>query len=241
MLPHQDRQIATLGIRADTIRTKSLPYSWSSAILTIGCFVLAVGSSLLFAIANSAYFEAVEGLIHPSGSIHRALLFSSWPLLVGGIVVVWNPRAFGFRLGRIARNRRLIAGMSVVAVLTTALLLRITGPTPYSEASLLVETVVVPITEELVFRGVLLTVLLAALGRLHGPDRAIRLAVAIDGVAFGLAHVANASVLDLGFVLSQAAYASVLGVGCAYLMTKCRSIYPAMFLHALVNGVVVAL
>jgi hypothetical protein len=59
--------------------------------------------------------------------------------------------------------------------------------------------------------------------------------------ARGVADVANASVLDLGFVLSQVAFASVLGGGCAYLMAKSRSIYPAMFLHALVNGVVVAL
>jgi membrane protease YdiL (CAAX protease family) len=64
--------------------------------------------------------------------------------------------------------------------------------------------------------------------------------VVINGIAFGLAHLANATVLDLAFVLPQAAFASVLGMGCAYLMAKSESIYPAILLHALVNGVVVA-
>ena len=57
--------------------------------------------------------------------------------------------------------------------------------------------------------------------------------------AFGLAHMANAAALELGFVLSQATFASVVGVACAYLMARTRSVYPAMVLHALVNGVVV--
>ncbi|HEX5825015.1 MAG TPA: CPBP family glutamic-type intramembrane protease [Candidatus Limnocylindrales bacterium] len=61
-----------------------------------------------------------------------------------------------------------------------------------------------------------------------------------DGIAFGLGHLANATSLAIGFVLGQAAFASVLGMACAYLMAKTRSVYPAMLLHAVVNAVVVA-
>jgi membrane protease YdiL (CAAX protease family) len=67
------------------------------------------------------------------------------------------------------------------------------------------------------------------------------LAVIFDGIAFGLAHMANATDLELRFVLSQATFASFLGVGCAYLVVRTKSVYPAMLLHALVNGVVVLL
>ena len=227
-------------MHTDTIGKTSRPYPWSAAAWTIACFLLACSASLLFAIANGAYFELVEGLMDPVDPTHRALLFSSWSLILGGAVVIWRPRAFGFQLGRIVQTRRLIVGLCAAAAMTTALLLAITGPTPYSGAPAWVEVVLVPFTEELVFRGVLLTVLLLALGRIHGPGRAILLAVAIDGIAFGLAHLANAAVLDLTFVLPQAAFASVLGLGCAYLMAKSSSIYPAILLHALVNGVVVA-
>jgi membrane protease YdiL (CAAX protease family) len=41
------------------------------------------------------------------------------------------------------------------------------------------------------------------------------------------------------FVIGQVAFASVLGVACAFLMTRTRSVYPAMLLHGVVNAVVV--
>ncbi len=227
-------------MNADAIRRTSRPYPWSAALWTIVCLLVATSASLLFVIANGAYFALVEGLIDPVDPMHRALLYSSWSLIVGGAIVIWRPRAFGFQVGRMTETRRLIVSVCVAAAMTTAVLLAITGPTPYSAASAWVEVVLVPFTEELVFRGVLLTVLLIALGRIQGPERAVLLAVVINGIAFGLAHLANAAVLDLAFVLPQAAFASVLGIGCAYLMAKSNSIYPAILLHAVVNGVVVA-
>jgi membrane protease YdiL (CAAX protease family) len=209
--------------------------------LTIGCLVLACGASLLVAVANVAYFEVVQGFVRVEAAIPRALLFSSWLLLVGGALVVWRPSTFGFQFGDIPRHWRLIAGISAAAVALTAVLIAVSGPTPYSDASLLVESLVVPVTEELVFRGLLLTALVVALGRLHPRRVAVLLAVVFDGIAFGLAHIANATELELGFVLSQATFASFLGIGCAFLVVRTRSVYPAMFLHALVNGVVVVL
>jgi membrane protease YdiL (CAAX protease family) len=209
--------------------------------LTTACLVLACGASLLVAVANVPYFEVVQRLVRADTAIPRALLFSSWLTLVGGAFVVWKPSTFGFQLGDIPRHWRLIAGVAAAAVAVTAVVIAVSGPTPYSDASLLVECLLVPFTEELVFRGVLLTALVVALGRLHPRPVALLLAVIFNGIAFGLAHMANATELELGFVVSQATFASFLGVGCAYLMVRTRSVYPAMFLHALVNGVVVLL
>jgi membrane protease YdiL (CAAX protease family) len=209
--------------------------------LTIGCLVLACSASLLVTVANVAYFEVVQGFVRADTAIPRALLFSSWLLLVGGAFVVWWPSAFAFQVGDMHRHWRLIAGVSGAAVAVTAAAIAITGPTPYSDASLFVECLVVPFTEELVFRGVMLTFLVVALGRLHPTHVAAVLAVIFDGIAFGLAHMANATDLELGFVLSQATFASFLGVGCAYLVVRTKSVYPAMLLHAMVNGVVVLL
>ena len=70
-------------------------------------------------------------------------------------------------------------------------------------------------------------------GWCHGTTCvSIRSVQHVDGFAFGLAHRANAAVLDVAFVLPQAAFASVLGLGCAYLMAKSNSIYLAILLHA---------
>ena len=78
---------------------------------------------------------------------------------------------------------------------------------PYSDASLFVESVLVPVTEELVFRGVLLSILLGRVrAGLPGPGFAVPLAIAVDGLAFGVAHLANAGrPIDIGFVAPQAA------------------------------------
>jgi membrane protease YdiL (CAAX protease family) len=181
----------------------------------------------------------VNGIVGARETVARGLVFSSWLVILGGVVVVWRPTAFGFRFGDLRRHARLVLGTLVAAAGLTALLLRLTGAIPYSDASFVIETAVVPISEELVFRGVLLTVLLVVLGRWHDEPTAATLAVAFDGIAFGLAHLANASSLALGFVLGQAAFAIVLGMACAYLMLRTRSIYPAILLHAVVNAVVV--
>ena len=41
------------------------------------------------------------------------------------------------------------------------------------------------------------------------------------------------------FVRDMATFASALGMACAFLMVRTRSVYPAMALHAAVNAVVV--
>jgi hypothetical protein len=134
---------------------------------------------------------------------------------------------------------REVAALTAGAALVTWLLLRVTGATPYSDASLVIETVVVPFSEELLFRAVLLTLLLGAFARLHGVRLAVALAVVVNGVVFGTAHLANAATIDLAFVVQQAAFASILGVLCASVMVRTRSVFPAMLLHAAVNAVVV--
>jgi membrane protease YdiL (CAAX protease family) len=121
----------------------------------------------------------------------------------------------------------------------TAVVLSMVDSTPYSNASAVVETVVVPVTEELVFRAVLLTALLALFSRLTTAHRAALLAVVVNGLTFGVAHLANAQALAASFVIGQAVFASVLGIACATLMANTRSVYPAMLLHAAVNAVVV--
>jgi membrane protease YdiL (CAAX protease family) len=202
--------------------------------------VLACAAVLVVAFANAHYFELVNGVIRARETVARGVVFSSWLLLVGAPLAIWRPAAFGFRRGGSAQHWRLIVGTVGVAAVATWALLAVSRSTPYSGASLVIECVVVPFTEELVFRGVLLTVLLVVLSRIHGQRAAAALAIVFDGLAFGLGHLANATVLDVGFVLRQVAFASGLGMACAFLMVRSRSVYPAMLLHAVVNGVVVA-
>jgi membrane protease YdiL (CAAX protease family) len=221
------------------IGRRARPSALATFALTCLVAALACLGSLAIAFANQAWFDVVNGYVGAEAPVIRGLLFSSWLLLIGGAVVITRPAAFGLRLGDTARCWRLVGASLAGGAAVTAVLLLLTGSTPYDDASLFIECVVVPLTEELVFRAVLLTILLAVLVRLHPVRTATILAIGIDGVAFGLAHLANAATLELGWVLSQVTFASVLGMACAALMVRTRSVVPAVLLHAVVNGVVV--
>lgn len=213
----------------------SLRITETLLILSVACLAV-----LTVAFLNQPWFDLVSGLIPVDGPVASGLLFSSWLLLIGLPIVIRQPRDYGFTFGAISEHWRLVAGVLVSGAVLTASILVAIGPVPYSGAAWFIEIVDVPITEELVFRAVLLTALLGTLGRIHAPRTAVLLAIVFDGLAFGIGHLANAATLELGFVLPQVAFASVLGMGCAFLMVRTQSVYPAILLHAVVNGVVVA-
>jgi membrane protease YdiL (CAAX protease family) len=86
---------------------------------------------------------------------------------------------------------------------------------------------------------VVITALVWWLSKAHPRERATSLAVAIGGVAFGLAHLSNLSIASSSFVIPQALFAIILGIAAGYLRVRTDSIYPAVGLHAAVNLVVV--
>src|SRR5256714_8544139 len=90
---------------------------------------------------------------------------------------------------------------------------------PYA-ANAVVVVVVAPIVEELIFRGLGYS-LLEQYGR--------PLAIAVVGVAFGLAH----GLVDALPLLVA------LGAGLAWLRSKTSSVFPGMVTHALFNGIAV--
>jgi membrane protease YdiL (CAAX protease family) len=207
--------------------------------LTVAVAALAVATTFLVAALDSVWFDAVNRIAHLTDAVGRGLLFSSWLLVIGGAIVIWRPASWGLRLGETRRHLGLIAATGVGATVATIVILRLIGSTPYSDASLFIEAVDVPITEELVFRAVLLTVLLVVLRRLWAHRSATVLAIGIDAAAFGAAHLANLAATPTPFTIGQAAFATVLGGLCAFLMVRTRSVFPAMFLHAAVNATVV--
>jgi membrane protease YdiL (CAAX protease family) len=223
--------------RSSGIQARSIPVAPGGATAVVA--LAAFAASLAIAFLNQPYFDLVNGVIRAQGAEARGVLFSSWLLLIGVPVALWRPRACGLTLGSTREHWRLIVGTLAAGAAVTAGILLATGPIPFSDASWFIETVDVPITEELVFRGVLFAALLGAFGRLHPARTAVLLAVVVNGLAFGLAHVANAADLEVGFVLAQVTFASVLGMGCAALMARTGSLYPAILLHAVVNAVVV--
>jgi membrane protease YdiL (CAAX protease family) len=167
------------------------------------------------------------------------LLFSSYLLLLGVVVTVWRPSAFGVQVGSAIREWRTIVAVSAGFATVLALILLQMPTTPYSGSDWIFEVIAVPVSEELFFRGVVITGLVWLLGKAHPRGRATWLAVVIGGVAFGLAHLSNLAIASASFVVPQALFAVALGIGAGYLRVVTRSVYPAILLHAAVNLVVV--
>lgn len=220
-----------------------LPRAKRSLLATVSLTVLVFLASCVgvvaIAVLNQPYFDFLNSWLRTTETVPRGLLYSSFLVLVALPFVARDPARYGLRLGNTLAQWRLVAALCIAAAIVTAVILKATGSIPYSDASLFIEAVDVPVTEELLFRAVLLTVLLGVLGRLWAAPTAVRLAIAFDGVAFGLGHAANALSYPVAFVASQVTFACLLGIACAFLMVRTRSVLPAVVLHGVVNAVVV--
>jgi membrane protease YdiL (CAAX protease family) len=210
-------------------------WAWTAAAA-----VAAVAFTMAIALTNQPYFELVNGWVRADEPVARGAVYSSYLLLIGLAVVVWRPGAFCLGVGETFARWRLVGGSTVGMAALTMVVLTVVSGTPYANARWENEVVIVPLTEELVFRGVLFSALLAAMRRLHPPATAAALAIGTNAIAFALGHATNLFWLPGSFVLPQVAYAGVIGVVAAFVMLRTRSVYPAMLVHAAVNAVVVA-
>jgi membrane protease YdiL (CAAX protease family) len=209
--------------------------SRSSAAGTAAVGIFAVIGTLAFAIANSAWADWVQARLATTSDLVNGLAFSAFPLVIGAMVVAFNPRGFGIQLGTSVDRWRLVLLVTLAMSAFAAGALTLVGSNPFRGADPIVQVVAVPISEELVFRGVLFALVLGALRRLHAPGRALWLAVVISGAAFGIGHLNNLGSYDATFVVGQAAYASVLGMAGGWLRASTSSLLPPILMHAAVN------
>jgi membrane protease YdiL (CAAX protease family) len=203
--------------------------------------------SAFFVLVDSAYYEFANARFPNVGA--SGWLATLWGvvsrahLLVLGIpLVLWRPRLFGFRIGSIRQNWRMLLVMLLANCGVIAGYLWATGTTtPYSGNQWLVtEVITVPVIEETFWRGFVFTTLALALQRLYSEKTSSHLAVWFSGLAFGLLHAANVLAgVPVLFVAVQALNATVWGVVYGYARAKTGSLYPSMFLHAAMNFVVI--
>jgi membrane protease YdiL (CAAX protease family) len=168
--------------------------------------------------------------------------FVSSALVLGIAVLLAHRRGlrhgFALRPPRSWRTALLISGAIILAMLVVSTALsRVCDPEeeqglvptswdgdriPQFAAFALAVTVVGPIVEELMFRGIGYT-LLEPLGE--------RVAIVGVGIAFALVHG-----LFEGFVIIAA-----FGIGLAYLRSRTQSIYPCVLLHSVFNATALVL
>lgn len=217
-------------------------------ILVAGVVAGVAAFAVVFLLADQAYFRFADARFpHVGDSVWLATLWgvvSRLHVIVPVIVVaLWRPRFLGLRIGTTRSHWRMLAAMLLVNCGVVAAFLLITGAAPYGGNQwLLTEVITVPVVEELLWRGVILSVVLVLLKRLSPGRTAAHVAVWSTGIAFGVLHLGNlAAGVPLAFVLPQAAAAVAWGVMYGYARTSTDSVLPPIALHAAMNLVVVLL
>ncbi len=217
--------------------SKPLRPTPNAGLVATGVIVAAVAAAFGFAWLNSRYGEWVIDALGLTSPLLRGLAYSAFPAVIGLGICLVRPRVFGLTVGATMEHLRLVLGVVFVLGAIAAVALLGIGGSPFRGAEPLVQIVAVPVSEELIFRGVLFTAVLLGLRRILPEATTLPLAVVISAVAFGLAHLNNFGSYDTVFVILQATFATILGIGTGYLRATTGSVYAAVAVHATVNAV----
>jgi membrane protease YdiL (CAAX protease family) len=208
---------------------------WAPAAAWLG---VALAASAGAVVGAQLWFRTLQRVWPTDDPMLVGLQFGSFLVILGALGSWWWRGDLGLRLGATLLERRRVAGWAAVLSLGAVLLVAVGGPNAYSGSDPLFEVVLVPLGEELVFRGLMLGILLDRLHRWYGPGRGVRLAIVFSALAFGAAHASNALFgVAHSFVVVQVVVATVLGLILADLRVRTRSLLAPVLLHALVNAI----
>jgi membrane protease YdiL (CAAX protease family) len=158
-------------------------------------------------------------------------------LVLAAVLTAWAPRRYGWQWGSTRRHWRLLVGSALGVVTVVVAFRTLAGQVPYVPS--FAEVVVVPLGEEGLFRGFLLVTVGAVLAPAMTPDRAGWAAVGISSVAFGVGHLGNLGYVPTGFVLVQAAAATLFGALAGWVRLRTDSLAGPVILHAAMNAAAV--
>ena len=196
----------------------------------------ALAFSAMVVVGARLWYDVMQSLWPTSDGMIQGMQFGSF-LVVLGAVGAWRwPGLAAVAVGGTVRDWRVVLSAAVAAAAVTGTFVAITGANAYSDADVLFEVVLVPVGEELVFRGVLLGWLLEQLHRRYTAAIATRWAVILAAVAFGSAHISNAFFGAGEFAIVQVLVATLMGLVLGALRIRTGSLIAPIVLHAVVNG-----
>lgn len=183
---------------------------------------------------HTIYSALLTQLLHINTYVND-ILSDAFLLFIAFIPIVWAPQFFGYQLGSIPRQWKMLLGMAIFFVSTPLLYRLIVGETPFGANTWFFEGIIVPLAEEGFFRGILLSMLLWGFGKLYQASAAEWLTIIFSTLIFSTSHLNNLGHYPTGFILFQVGFSTILGFAFGYSRVKTASIYPAILLHALFN------
>lgn len=195
------------------------PHGWGRVALAFGLLLGWLAITALTAAPLQGTGELVELV---STGIARQLVFASGFLLLACWLLRWPD--IGFRRPR-GGTLRILWFPSLWILFLGAVALAIGPPAPGLAAILALNCLLVGLSEELMFRGVLLS-------GLHGRLR-LWPAILVVTLCFGAVHVLNAFVTgDLMLAAIQAGAATMSGLLLMALRLRTGSLWPPILFHA---------
>ena len=193
-----------------------------------------LGSALLVTALASYGFSRATGLV---GQVADAPV-GAFATATGVLLTAGAPARFGWGWQGTGRHWRAVLATLAGAVAVVAVYRLLGQSAPYEASA--AEFVLVPLGEEVLFRGFVLTVLLVVLRR-RLPERAALVgAVVVGAVGFGVGHLGNLGYVPVAFLLIQVAVAVAIGLVAGWLRVLTGSLVGAILLHAAINVVAVA-
>lgn len=196
------------------------------ALTLVTAGVVAVLATYTFSLLTGSLSDAV---VMPVGA--ATFVFAM-------VLCVWAPHRYGLGLGT-NREHMILIGVSILAVATVVGAFRMTGSTAPYDATV-GEFVLVPVGEEVLFRGFLLGTLLDLFRRRHVGPHSAAWAVLISAAAFGIGHLGNLGHVETAFVILQVFVAFVFGVVAGHVRVRTDSVLGPVLMHATMNVVAVA-
>ncbi len=183
--------------------------------------------------ANNTIYQALSQ--KPHNIYINDILSDAVLLFLGFMPVLWAPRFFGYQIGTMAKHWKLLLGLTIFFLGAPLIYRLLVGSTPFGANTWFFEGVVVPLGEESLFRGILVSMMLFGFGKLYPERTAGILTVLLSTVVFASAHLNNLGHYPTGFILFQVGFSTLVGLAFGYSRVKTGSIYPAIILHALFN------
>jgi len=221
------------------VNVRSQKHMIQAALLV---FLAALAFSALFAWVNYAQYQWLSSRFEANSSpTSWGILQRLFLIIPAAAISIWKPRQVGFQIGKTFQHWRTVLIILVINVAVIAAYLLLSGGTPYSGSSMLInEVITVPLVEEIMWRGFVFAALLAVLRRFSSEKNSGILAGVYSGVCFGLLHATNALAgYPAAFVALQTLNATVWGVVYGIVRAKTESIYPPILFHAAMNLAVV--
>jgi membrane protease YdiL (CAAX protease family) len=193
-------------------------------LLSRSLLVLVVWMIIVF---GGEILQAGQGSLEAMASEQIVVALIAAPLFLFGVIAYfkWNKRELGLTA---AQNWHLLwlPALFVLAFLGTAIALGL--PPAQMVIFTLVNSLLVGISEELMFRGIIFR------GVLAQPQFNIWPAIWLTAILFGAIHALNGFMTG-NFVaaLAQAITATMSGLWLHAIRLRTKSLYPAMFIHGL--------